>query len=159
MERLGDWTVAAFKDVDNTSWLIDKLSSSVCAVVSGKMVMSKLHLCVALQRMANAHTLRTRNPLTEVLLMLSPTKNITEALQMFSCDGKERNIILVFRKAAQEDVLAATAAVKGQLVPLDQISSMSDHEVIAKTYNVSATEIAHCGLEAAVVNRIATCDI
>ena len=159
MERLGDWTVAAFKDVSNTSALLSTVSNSACATVNGRLVLSKLHLCVALQRMANAPMLRTRNPLSEVLLMLSPTKNISEALRLFSCEGSERSIVLLFRRATQEEVMAVTATVQGELIPLADLARLADREAIMKLYNVSPAEVAHCGLEAAVVNRIATCDI
>ena len=176
MERLGDWVIVAYHSITNVSDLLsNERLLSVCAVLDASMVCSRLQLAVAIQRLnnnvaASGGQLRSRTMHSELMLMLSPTRNITEAMRLFSMDDKKLAhssdaavvgpaAIFAMHAPHRDDIALVTAAVKGASLPLAQLSAYANQDAIVKAYGIGAPELSHCGLESCVVNRIAISDI
>lgn len=165
MERLGDWVFMAYDSVPNLNALMDdQRLLSVAAVTNASLLCGRLQLAVAVQRLvyhlssAN-NALRSRNILSELLLMLSPTKNIVEALRLFQCEPDATVAVFAMHKPSREDIAYVMQVVKGNIIPLAHLSQYTDVAKVARVYGIGEAEVAHCGLENCVVNRIATCDV
>ena len=163
-EQLGDWTVVAFTDVTNTKEVLDAFETGKlgpCCIVAGSMVLSRLQLAAAMQRLSQHNNLRTKNIHSELLLMLSPSKNIETALKNFSCKDEDKSFVVAIHKAADAKAAVSTisAAVKGTPLSLGSLKASSDAEKLVKVYSLPTAEVDSAGLESAVVNRIATADI
>lgn len=185
MERMGEWVVLAFHSLSNLDALLaDEKLLSLCGIMSGTLICSRLQLAVAMQRLTNhlavsGGHLRSRTMPSELMLMLSPTRNITEALRLFSVDpgaapassssGGSRApsgeasssivVVLAMFKPQRDDIGYVVERVQGAAFPLSELNAYADAAAIAKVYNITQAELQHCGLEACVVNRIAVADI
>jgi tRNA threonylcarbamoyladenosine modification (KEOPS) complex Cgi121 subunit len=176
MERMGEWVVLAFHSLNNLDALLgDDKFLSLCGIMNGAHICSRLQLAVAMQRLSNhlavsGGQLRSRTMASELMLMLSPTRNITEAFRLFSVDpalsssvknaASTRSVVVLALHNPQRDEIGyVVERVDGSAFPLVELPAHADAAAIAKVYNISAVELQHCGLEASVVNRIAIADI
>ncbi|CUG91139.1 kinase binding protein CGI-121, putative [Bodo saltans] len=191
MERMGEWVVLAFHSISNLDELLSDVKLlSLCGVMNGSLICSRLQLAVAMQRLSNhlavsGGQLRSRTMASELMLMLSPTRNITEALRLFSVDPSSSAlssssssgrisigdasstsspssaavVVLALHNPQREDIGYVVERVEGAAFPLSELLAHADATAIAKVYGIGAAELQHCGLEASVVNRIAIADI
>lgn len=153
-----------YEDVKNTSVLLNNTRLlAVCSVINPRLICGKLQLAAAMQRLVNSmnssNHFRSRNALSELMLMLSPTKNIAEAIRLFSCEGTEEAVLFALYKPSREDIGFLTGLVEGSSIPLTSLAQLCDIDGIVKTYHLAQSEMLHCGLESCAVNRIATSDI
>jgi hypothetical protein len=194
LERMGEWVVLAYHTIDNLDALLsDEKLLQVCSILNGDLLCGRLQLAVAMHRLTNhlavsGGHLRTRTMHSELMLMLSPTRNITEALRLFSVDSttapaaasaagggnvsavggdgsvglpsrRSQCVVFALHNPQREDIGYVLEHVQGTPVPLSDLSLYADPETVATVYHVGQAEISHCGLEACVVNRIAVADI
>lgn len=162
MERLGDWVVIAMENIPHLRESLERLDAAKVpfAAVNAELVVSRLQLAAAAHRLtAYAPHLRTKSIHSELLLCLSPSKNIGEALKRFSCTGDESTCVIVMHKPSSDVITTVTSELKGGVVPLVQIERLCNPARVETVYGVTKIELATCGLCSAVVNRIAVCDI
>lgn len=105
--------------------------------------------------------LRSRNVHSEFVLMLSPTKNVAEALRLFSCSEDCTAAVFALHSPQREDMAHIVSLVKGDLTPLSDLTKHTDVARVMKLYHIPPAEVAFSrgSVEPCVVSRIATCDI
>ena len=142
MERIGNWVFGLFVNVSNTNSALDALEKSqppvLYSAIKAELVVSKLQLAAALYRLESAIAttgLRTRNKGTELLLLLSPFRNVTEALSIFGAEGNGAGTLLIGMCDPQpSDLARLTSAIHGDVLPLERLSSIHCAERVMKAY-------------------------
>ncbi|XP_061523862.1 EKC/KEOPS complex subunit TPRKB isoform X2 [Phycodurus eques] len=148
LELFPDLTVTQilFKEVQNAAELRQN-------AVEGKIKGALLKPTIKVGQM------KTRSLFSEIILNLSPTKNISEAFKRFGISDSDNSVLVVLVHDKEESHLVRDIATKvdGLQIPVDDVSSLSDLEKIKKLYKVTPQE---CGtLRDAVVCRMATKDV
>ncbi|KAK1790539.1 hypothetical protein P4O66_014424, partial [Electrophorus voltai] len=108
----------------------------------------------------NIGKMKTRSLYSEIIFNLSPTNNISDAFKKFGISDNDNAvlIVLVHKKdnLNKEDILCK---VKGEQIPADHISSLSDTAQIKKLYKVTPQEEKCGSVLDAIVCRMATKDV
>ncbi|KAK5896018.1 hypothetical protein CgunFtcFv8_009663 [Champsocephalus gunnari] len=105
--------------------------------------------------------MKTRSLYSEIIFNLSPTNNISEAFKRFGCSDGDDSVLVVFIHNEDESQLLAdlTARVSGRQVPVEEVSSLTDHAKVKKLYKVTQEEEKSGTLLDAVVCRMAAKDV
>ncbi|EIN04383.1 CGI-121-domain-containing protein [Punctularia strigosozonata HHB-11173 SS5] len=140
------------------------------AFVDARLITSVLHLRTAIYQAVLAElqgALRTKTVHSEILWILNPSNNITEAIRRYGV-GDDSRALLVVRVAAAElsapDVEAKMrAVVQGDLVSLDRLQEITDWAAVKKYHKMGADpavkKAADSAAERAVVDNIATTSV
>nr|XP_057933082.1 EKC/KEOPS complex subunit TPRKB [Doryrhamphus excisus] len=159
-------TQILFKDVKNATELRQNAVDGTItgALINPTMLVSPFQVLVAANKAVHLNKtgkMKTRSLFSEIIFNLSPTNNISEAFRRFGISDGDDSVlvVLVHNKEESQLVTDITAKVDGQQVPLDDLSSLSDHAKIKKLYKITPQE-EKCGtLLDAVVCRMATKDV
>ena len=153
-----------FRNVKNTAELLGLLKSSLIssALISENMVVSTLHLGVAINRALHNScngTMRTKHINTEIMLCLSPNNNISQSLTRFGLNPNTYNIIAVSICDDENQMNKMTQQLK-TIVKADLVNDCRgffyDDFEICDVYGISKEELAVDTLENSVVTKIAT---
>ncbi|PPQ73107.1 hypothetical protein CVT26_014728 [Gymnopilus dilepis] len=114
------------------------------AFVEARMITSKLHLETAIYQAILAESqngLRTRTVHSEILYNLNPTHNITEAIRRYGVSEGTADVLVV--RIDSPDLSSSTVeqkmkeAVKGDIVPLSELSQVTDWATIKKYHKLN----------------------
>ncbi|GLB33373.1 putative CGI121 TPRKB family protein [Lyophyllum shimeji] len=108
------------------------------AFIDARLITSRLHLQTAIYHAILAesqNSLRTRTVHSEVLWMLNPTNNITEALRRYGVSDKTASVIVVSMDGATSDKMAA--AVTGALSPFGALDTVTDWAAVKKYHKLN----------------------
>ncbi|KAF9268412.1 CGI-121-domain-containing protein [Marasmius fiardii PR-910] len=123
------------------------------AFIDATLITSRLHLQTAIHQAILAesqNSLRTKTVHSEILFMLNPTNNITEAIRRYGVSDSSRALLVVHiseraRSTTSEIEIKMKNAVEGVLSPLDKLEELTDWERIKKYYKLNITEEQTCG--------------
>ncbi|XP_061523861.1 EKC/KEOPS complex subunit TPRKB isoform X1 [Phycodurus eques] len=166
LELFPDLTVTQilFKEVQNAAELRQNAVEGKIkgALLKPTILVSPFQVLVAANKAVHLQKvgqMKTRSLFSEIILNLSPTKNISEAFKRFGISDSDNSVLVVLVHDKEESHLVRDIATKvdGLQIPVDDVSSLSDLEKIKKLYKVTPQE---CGtLRDAVVCRMATKDV
>ncbi|XP_070785201.1 EKC/KEOPS complex subunit TPRKB [Enoplosus armatus] len=134
------------------------------ALINPTMLVNSFQVLVAANKAVHLQKIgkmKTRSLYSEIIFNLSPTNNISEAFKRFGISDGDDSVLVVLVHNKDEPQLLSdiTASVNGRHVPVEDVSSLSDHAKIKKLYKVTPQE-EKCGtLLDAVVCRMATKDV
>ncbi|KAI3366865.1 hypothetical protein L3Q82_009513 [Scortum barcoo] len=135
------------------------------ALINPAMLVNPFQVLVAANKAVSLQKtgkMKTRSLYSEIIFNLSPTNKISEAFKKFGIsDGDDSVLVILVHTKSEESQLLSdiTDRVKGRPVPMEEISSLSDHAKIKKLYKVTPQE-EKCGtLLDAVICRMATKDV
>ncbi|XP_029317817.1 EKC/KEOPS complex subunit TPRKB [Cottoperca gobio] len=159
-------TQMLFKDVRNAAELRQcavegKING---ALINPTMLVHPFQVLVAANKAVNLHKvgkMKTRSLNSEIIFNLLPTNNISEAFKRFGCSDGDDSVLVVLVHNKDESLLLSdiTARVSGRQVPVEEVSSLTDHGKIRKLFKVTQEE-EKCGtLLDAVVCRMAIKDV
>lgn len=134
------------------------------ALISPAMLVNPFQVLVATNKAVHLQKIgkmKTRSLNSEIIFNLSPTNNISEAFKRFGIsDGDESvMVVLVHSRDELQSLSDIIAQVNGRQVPVEDVSSLSDHAKIQKLYKVTPQEEKCGALLDAVVCRMATKDV
>lgn len=146
---------------------IDETRGVACiALVDMACICSAFHLKLAVMKAAlnqRNGNMKTRSLSSEILYLVSGTKNITEALKNFKVKSDSETIAVVFSADGSKDSMQPLLdCVGGRLLNEEEFdSSLSEtrRSEIAKLFKISAQELQSSSLEDAVVMKLATKDV
>lgn len=153
-----------FRNVKNTAEMLKMLKSGLIssALISENMVVSSLHLGVAINRalhnLCNG-TMRTKHINTEIMMCLSPNNNISQSLARFGLNENTNNIVSL-SVCDDEDQLSKMTQQLKTIIKADLVNDCRgffyDDFEICDVYGVSKEELAVDTLENSVITKIAT---
>uniref|UniRef100_UPI0037E98F16 EKC/KEOPS complex subunit TPRKB n=1 Tax=Semicossyphus pulcher TaxID=241346 RepID=UPI0037E98F16 len=168
LELFPDYRVTQllFKDVKNAAELRQSAVEGKIngALINPTMLVNPFQVLVAANKAIHLQKIgkmKTRSLYSEIIFNLSPTNNISEAFKRFGIPEDEDSVLVVLVHNKDESLALSdiTAVVSGQQVPVEDVSSLSNHTKIKKLYKVTPQE-ERCGtLLDAVVCRLATKDV
>ncbi|AAZ13410.1 kinase binding protein CGI-121, putative [Trypanosoma equiperdum] len=179
MERIGEFTVMAFHNVRNAAALHDhfKKKKIDAAVIDAAYIVSHLHLSVALHRLSTeplitesgaksvassstacGTSLVPERKVTarDVFSSLSHTRNLDRVLERLTCASTTTAVVIVLHAPSSQHVEGVAAFVEGEPHRLSDNNRYCKEAAVRDFYGVGEAET---GLEAAVVNRLATSGI
>ncbi|XP_070709850.1 EKC/KEOPS complex subunit TPRKB [Pempheris klunzingeri] len=168
LELFPDYTVTQmlFKEVTNAADLRQSAMAGKIngALINPTMLVSPFQVLVAVNKAVNLQKtgkMKTRSLYSEIIFNLSPTNNISEAFRRFGIsDGNDSVlVVLVHTKDESQPLSDITDKVNGRQVPVEDVSSLSDHEKIKKLYKITPQEEKCGNLLDAIVCRMATKDV
>lgn len=159
-------TQVLFKEVRNAAELRQSAVAGKIngALINPTMLVNPFQVLVAANKAVNLQKtgkMKTRSLYSEIIFNLSPTNNISEAFKRFGIsDGDDSVLVVLIHNEDESQLLSdITGRVNGQQVPVEDVSSLSDHAKIKKLFKVTPQE-EKCGtLLDAVVCRMATKDV
>lgn len=104
----------------------------------------------------------TKNIYTDILYQLSPTRNISHALNTFGINNKSKDIIAVIPDPTDEKIAAVREHISGSEVEASQLSQIQNVETqqnLQKVYSIRAEELQTSCLVDSIVTRLACRDI
>ncbi|KAI4522406.1 CGI-121-domain-containing protein [Schizophyllum commune Loenen D] len=114
------------------------------AFIDARLVTSRLHLRTAIHQAVLAAArgaLRTKTVHSEILFMLNPTNNISEAIRRYGVSDGSTSLLVVRICApgvGEETVRAAAdAVVKGERRPVDELTSVVDWAAVKKYHKLN----------------------
>ncbi|KAI9516944.1 hypothetical protein NQZ68_011421 [Dissostichus eleginoides] len=134
------------------------------ALINPTMLVNPFQVLVAANKAVNSQNngkMKTRSLYSEIIFNLSPTNNISEAFKRFGCsDGDDSVLVVLIHNEDESQLLAdLTARVSGRQVPVEEVSSLTDHAKVKKLYKVTQEEEKSGTLLDAVVCRMAAKDV
>ncbi|BDD59850.1 hypothetical protein MPDQ_002877 [Monascus purpureus] len=144
--------IALYRDLQNASFLRQQLIAGNTdfeyALIDASMVLSRTHILAAVFRAVNDYLnghLRSRNVHSEIVLSLSPAKNIADAFRKFGITDSTKDLLVVKVPVSPEITHESVAAhlgehVKGIPVRFNDatLSSTCDVAKIKKAYKLGA---------------------
>ncbi|KAF7433549.1 hypothetical protein PC9H_005507 [Pleurotus ostreatus] len=113
------------------------------AFIDARLITSRLHLQTAIYQavMAEAQgALRTKKVHSEIVWILNPTNNITEALRRYGVSDTTRSLLVVRidgpdlpAERAKKDM---DAIISGETVPLDKLQDITEWNTVKKHYKL-----------------------
>ncbi|KAF4574507.1 hypothetical protein EYR36_005849 [Pleurotus pulmonarius] len=113
------------------------------AFIDARLITSRLHLQTAVYQavMAEAQgALRTKTIHSEIIWILNPTNNITEALRRYGVSDTTTTLLVVRidgpdlqPEQIKRDI---DAIVSGEILPLDQLQDITDWHTVKKHYKL-----------------------
>ncbi|XP_041636947.1 EKC/KEOPS complex subunit TPRKB [Cheilinus undulatus] len=159
-------TQLLFQDVKNATELRQSAMEGKvhAALINPTMLVNPFQVLVAANKAVHsqrAGKMKTRSLYSEIIFNLSPTNNISEAFKRFgiSDDSESVMVVLVHSKDETQPLSDIMSRVKGRQVPVEDVSSLSNHDKIQKLYKVTPQEEKTGTLLDAVVCRMATKDV
>ncbi|XP_012672770.1 EKC/KEOPS complex subunit TPRKB [Clupea harengus] len=168
LELYPDYSVTQllFKDVKNAAELRKNAMEGLVqgALINPSMIVDPFQILVASNKaihLQKTGKMKTRSLFSEIIYNLSPTNNISEAFKRFgiSDDDGAVYVVLVYPKEEAADISSIVSRVKGQQIPADMISTLTDAAKIKKLYKVSPQEETNGSLLDAVICRMAIKDV
>ncbi|KAJ3415156.1 hypothetical protein HDV05_005436 [Chytridiales sp. JEL 0842] len=135
-----------------------------CVMVNPKMVMDPFQVQMACTRALLNQTqgkLKTRTLLSEILYSFSPSTNISEAMKLFGVSDKMKAILVVVlggKEVPSESFEKLERAIKGSIVPIEDLEKLTDWEGMQKVYKFNenpTTELSKEDILSVVVGSIA----
>jgi len=104
--------------------------------------------------------MKTRTLHSEIIFNLSPSTNINDSFKKFGIldNTKDILVVMITQENAVEKISELSRLMKGTLVSLTSLATISDKEKIKKVYGVSDKELQCDSLENGIITRIATKD-
>lgn len=159
-------TQMLFKEVKNAAELRQSAVAGKIngALINPTMLVNPFQVLVAANKAVNLQKtgkMKTRSLFSEIIFNLSPTNNISEAFKRFGISDGDDSVLVVLVHSKDESQLLSniTDKVNGRQVPVEDISSLSDHAKIKKLFKVTPQEEKCGSLLDAVVCRMATKDV
>ena len=153
--------IALYRDVTNAAEIRAKVAQLPYAFIDAATICSVEQLMSALYRLmveATYNKLRTRSVHSELLLCLSPTSNIGEALGSFGIKDSSKSLLVVKICGDGEEATIGENMVSGREVELSDtaLAELYDEGLVRKVYRIDPdsqlTSVAD--LSRAVVNAI-----
>uniref|UniRef100_I3JU00 EKC/KEOPS complex subunit TPRKB n=3 Tax=Oreochromis niloticus TaxID=8128 RepID=I3JU00_ORENI len=159
-------TQMLFKEVKNAAELKKSAMEGKIngALINPTMLVDPFQVLVAANKavhLEKVEKMKTRTLYSEIIFNLSPTNNISDAFKRFGISDGDDSVLIVMvdSKDESQDVSDIAARVEGRQVPVEELSSLSDHTKIKKLYKVTPQEEKCGSLLDAVVCRMATKDV
>ncbi|KAL3977428.1 titin [Sarotherodon galilaeus] len=159
-------TQMLFKEVKNPAELKKSAMEGKIngALINPTMLVDPFQVLVAANKavhLEKVEKMKTRTLYSEIIFNLSPTNNISDAFKRFGISDGDDSVLIVMvdSKDESQDVSDIAARVEGRQVPVEELSSLSDHAKIKKLYKVTPQEEKCGSLLDAVVCRMATKDV
>lgn len=110
------------------------LDDVFCIVVIGKLIISLMqpNLCVSLQ--------------------------IGESLTKFGVNEECKHLLIARMNATPEELNAISGMIRGESVPVEELTKLCDVDLITKLYKITKEELGVGGVEDAILCRIAARD-
>ncbi|XP_074610234.1 EKC/KEOPS complex subunit TPRKB-like [Acropora palmata] len=157
--------LALFTNVSNSDELRQRIVQGKieAALLNACMIMDPFHVIVAGHKSLHLFQqgkMKTRTLHSEIIFNLSPSNNITDSFKKFGILDvtKEILVAMVAHGNATEKVSELSKLIKGTLVSMDTLASISDKEKIKKVYGIRENELECDSLENAIISRLATKD-
>ncbi|XP_066962096.1 EKC/KEOPS complex subunit TPRKB-like isoform X2 [Macrobrachium rosenbergii] len=129
------------------------------SLIKPEMVVSAFQVLVAANkavRSLEAKKMTTRSVFSEIIFNLSPTKNISESLLRFGLGDSDKDILaVVVDPDVEPKVEKLSGQIQGQLVPLDELSSLTNVQKVTETYKITKEELTMSSLSDGVISRMA----
>ena len=157
--------VCIFKDVKNAMELRQLLRSGQidAAIIRAELIIEPFVLLASANRaiqQAAHNRMYTRSLSAELIYSLSPTRNISESLNLFGIAENSRNIIVaIFGDENGKKMVQLAKKIEGIPVPLDNIREFCDLNLIKNIYKVTEPEQNAGTLSDLIVTRIVCKDI
>lgn len=159
-------TQMLFKEVKNAAELRQSAMEGKinAALINPTMLVNPFQMLVAANKAVHLQKvgkMKTRTLYSEIIFNLSPTNNISEAFKRFGISDGDDSVlvVLVHDKEESQFLSDISARVDGRQVPVEDVSSLSDHAKIKKLYKITPQEEKCGSLLDAVVCRMATKDV
>ncbi|XP_030576365.1 EKC/KEOPS complex subunit TPRKB isoform X2 [Archocentrus centrarchus] len=155
-----------FKEVKNAAELRQSAMEGKinAALINPIMLVNPFQILVAANKAVHLQKvgkMKTRTLYSEIIFNLSPTNNISEAFKRFGISDGDDSVlvVLVHDKEESQFLSDISARVDGRQVPVEDVSSLSDHAKIKKLYKITPQEEKCGSLLDAVICRMATKDV
>ncbi|XP_030576364.1 EKC/KEOPS complex subunit TPRKB isoform X1 [Archocentrus centrarchus] len=159
-------TQMLFKEVKNAAELRQSAMEGKinAALINPIMLVNPFQILVAANKAVHLQKvgkMKTRTLYSEIIFNLSPTNNISEAFKRFGISDGDDSVlvVLVHDKEESQFLSDISARVDGRQVPVEDVSSLSDHAKIKKLYKITPQEEKCGSLLDAVICRMATKDV
>lgn len=127
------------------------------------MIVDPFQVIVAANRAIHLNRqskMMTKNVHSEILFCLSPTKNISDSFRKFGLADNETSVLVVIADDLDGNTMSAVCnCIKGEMINVNEISSLMDTRMIQKIYKITDEELAVSKLLDCVVSRISSKDI
>eukprot|EP00922_Rhytidocystis_sp_ex-Travisia-forbesii_P055053 GHVS01081540.1.p1 GENE.GHVS01081540.1~~GHVS01081540.1.p1 ORF type:complete len:222 (-),score=35.72 GHVS01081540.1:457-1122(-) len=138
-------------------------SPSFCVLINPQLVVSPFHVLQSITRSLSTrdqNKMKTKSMETEVLYYLSPSKNITECLELFGINDATTQLLfgIVNEKqpVSDEQTSRLVDKIDGKPLELSQLEVIRDTERIRKLMGLTNEEASLTGgLESAMLSRVA----
>lgn len=157
--------LALFTNVSNSNELRQMLVQGKleAALLNACMILDPFHVVVAGHKALHLFQqgkMKTRTLHSEILFNLSPSTNINDSFKKFGILDSTKDILAVMmtKENAIGKISELSKQIKGTLVALPSLTTVSDHEKIRKIYGISDEELQCGSLENGIITRIATKD-
>lgn len=155
--------IKLYRNVKNITELRQKIITGElkCSIVKPSLILDPFQIVVAANKAAIAEKLTTKTIHAELLFNLSVSKNISQSLQKFGIDDKEKDILVVIicKNEDKNQNMEVFNKVEGEEVEIELLSQLSDLEAIKNSYKINDLEAKNADLIDSVVSRIAAKDI
>ncbi|KAI8060249.1 kinase binding protein CGI-121-domain-containing protein [Gongronella butleri] len=141
---VGDVHIALFKNISNAAdlrqRLIEQDKTLQCALVDASMVFNTFHALLACTRAVHdwqTDQLKTHNVHSEIVFDFSPNTNIAQTFRRFGIDDQSQHIIVIkLGGSSSEAESFMRDNIKGEMVPLEQLSQFRDMKKLRKYYQL-----------------------
>ncbi|GFR39867.1 hypothetical protein Agub_g367 [Astrephomene gubernaculifera] len=140
-------TLALFRDVKNAKEVratIADASKPEFAYMNASLIVDPFVVQLAAQRALAAESagrLVTKSLHTELLYGISGTKHVVESLKRFGIADDTTTLLLARFDCQPEELAAAQSLIAGVQVPLCELPSLTDTELVDKCYKITPAEL------------------
>ncbi|CEI87840.1 hypothetical protein RMCBS344292_02248 [Rhizopus microsporus] len=139
----GQVHIALFKNVSNASELKQRLANQD-ATLKCALVLSLFHALLAINRAVHEQEqqkLKTSSVYSQIIFDFAPNTNIAKAFHQFGIQDHTTNVIAIkIGDSPEEAEDFMKQCIKGDMAPLDNLSSVRDLKAIKKAYQISDKE-------------------
>jgi EKC/KEOPS complex subunit CGI121/TPRKB len=156
----GNLTRALFRNVVNLADIkrfVTAASLPFC-IIKPKYIVDPFQLSVAITKAIynqKEGTMKTENLHNEIVYCLSPSKNVSYSLKMFVSEDGDSEILVIGNEKLFHTI---RTAIKGEEIPLEQISDLTSTEAVLDVYDIHSSELIQSTLLNAVISRISSKD-
>ncbi|KAB0793943.1 hypothetical protein PPYR_13563 [Photinus pyralis] len=148
-----------YRNVKNVAELRQKILNRTldCCITKPSLIVDPFQVVVAANKAVVAEKLTTKSIYSEILFNLSISKNITQSLQKFGIDDKEREILVVVVERPNDgnDCEVVFRQIDGEEIDVSRLEELANLQEIKKVYKLSDLEFEHLPMLNSVVSRIA----
>uniref|UniRef100_A0AAZ1Y0Z3 EKC/KEOPS complex subunit TPRKB n=1 Tax=Oreochromis aureus TaxID=47969 RepID=A0AAZ1Y0Z3_OREAU len=157
-------TQMLFKEVKNAAELKKSAMEGKIngALINPTMLVDPFQVLVAANKavhLEKVEKMKTRTLYSEIIFNLSPTNNISDAFKRFGISDGDDSVLIVMvdSKDESQDVSDIAARVEGRQVPVEELSSLSDHAKIKKVAPSNSSAFHTCILLCYGGDRLHSC--